>query len=49
MVTSFLWIVVFGIFGNLYIKENAEGDAGITRMKNAVCVAKSHSTLEWLC
>lgn len=34
----FLWVVVFGIFGNMYIKENAEGDAGVQRMKNAVWV-----------
>jgi len=34
----FLWVVLFGIFGNMYIKENAEGDAGVQRMKNAVWV-----------
>jgi hypothetical protein len=34
----FLWIVVFGIFGDLYIGENAEGDSGVSRMKGAVWV-----------
>lgn len=29
---------MFGIFGNLYIHANAQGDGGITRMKNAVWV-----------
>ena len=31
-----LWIALFGLFGNMYIKEDAEGNAGIKRMKNAV-------------
>jgi hypothetical protein len=34
----FLWIVVFGIFGNMYIKTDAQGDGGIERMKHAVWV-----------
>jgi len=34
----FMWIVLFGIFGKLYINENPEGDAGIQRMKNAVWI-----------
>lgn len=42
-----LWIVLFGIFGNMYIKENAEGDAGIQRMKNAVWVDLANAIL-WL-
>jgi hypothetical protein len=33
-----LWIALFGLFGNMYIKENAEGDSGVQRMKNAVWV-----------
>lgn len=33
-----LWVAVFGIFGNMYIKENAEGNGGIMRMKNAVWI-----------
>ena len=35
---SFFWLVVFGIFGKMYIREDPEGDAGIQRMKNAVWV-----------
>lgn len=31
-----LWISLFGVFGKLFIKENAEGNGGIKRMKNAV-------------
>jgi len=37
-IVFFLWIVLFGIFGNMYIKEHAEGDSGVQRMKNAVWV-----------
>lgn len=43
----FLWIVLFGIFGNMYIKENAEGDSGVQRMKNAVWVDLANALL-WL-
>jgi hypothetical protein len=32
------WMVVFGIFGKLYIPEDAEGDRGIQRMKDLVWV-----------
>lgn len=32
------YLIAFGIFGKMYIPENAEGDSGITRMKNAVWV-----------
>ena len=35
---SILWVAVFGVFGKMYIKENAEGDSGVQRMKNAVWV-----------
>jgi len=35
---SILWTAVFGIFGNMYIHEKAEGDGGIKRMKNAVWI-----------
>ena len=35
---SILWTAVFGIFGNMYIHENAEGDGGIKRMKSAVWI-----------
>jgi len=34
----FMWIVLFAIFGKLFIHENPEGDAGIERMKNAVWI-----------
>lgn len=43
----FLWVVLFGIFGNMYIKENAEGDSGVQRMKNAVWVDLANMLL-WL-
>lgn len=33
-----LWTALFGLFGNMYIKEKAEGDTGVQRMKNAVWV-----------
>lgn len=40
-----LWIALFGLFGNMYIKEDAEGNKGIKRMKNAVvCFLFSLST-----
>ncbi|OHF03361.1 hypothetical protein CORC01_01414 [Colletotrichum orchidophilum] len=42
-----LWIALFGLFGNMYIKENAEGDSGIQRMKNAVWVDLANALL-WL-
>ncbi|KAH7358659.1 hypothetical protein B0T11DRAFT_340912 [Plectosphaerella cucumerina] len=42
-----LWIAAFGIFGQMYIKEDAEGDEGIERMKNAVWVLLTNALL-WL-
>jgi len=42
-----LWIALFGVFGSMYIKENAEGDAGVQRMKNAVWVDLTNALL-WL-
>ena len=42
-----LWIALFGLFGNMYIKERAEGDAGVQRMKNAVWVDLVNALL-WL-
>ena len=33
-----LWIILFGIFGKLFIGEKADGDKGIQRMKNAVWI-----------
>ncbi|KAI9757446.1 MAG: hypothetical protein M4579_003462 [Chaenotheca gracillima] len=35
VVLSILWIVVFGIFGRLFLSEDPEGNAGIERMKRA--------------
>lgn len=43
----FLWIVLFGIFGNIYIKENTDGDWSVQRMKDAVWVDLA-SALLWL-
>ncbi|KAI0487386.1 hypothetical protein F4859DRAFT_464769 [Xylaria cf. heliscus] len=42
-----LWIVLFGIFGNLYIHEDPEGNKDIQRMKNAVWVDLANALL-WL-
>ncbi|KAI9676110.1 MAG: hypothetical protein M1817_000854 [Caeruleum heppii] len=33
-----LWLIVFGIFGKIYIQQGAKDDVGIQRMKNAVWV-----------
>jgi hypothetical protein len=43
----FFYLVLFGIFGKMYIKENAEGNKGIIRMKNAVWVDLANMIL-WL-
>ncbi|KAI1755819.1 hypothetical protein F4782DRAFT_487176 [Xylaria castorea] len=40
-----LWIVLFGIFGSLYIHENPEGNGDIQRMKNAVWVDLTNALL----
>lgn len=42
-----LWIALFGVFGKLFISANAQGDAGITRMKHAVWVDLTNALL-WL-
>jgi len=42
-----LWIALFGVFGNMYIHEHAEGDSGVQRMKNAVWVDLTNALL-WL-
>jgi len=42
-----LWIALFGLFGNMYIHANAQGDSGITRMKHAVWVDLVNALL-WL-
>lgn len=33
-----LWVAVFGLFGSMFIHENAEMDGGIQRMKSAVWI-----------
>ncbi|KAI0172405.1 hypothetical protein GGR52DRAFT_544391 [Hypoxylon sp. FL1284] len=42
-----LWIALFGLFGNMYIHEDPEGNADIQRMKNAVWVDLANAVL-WL-
>ncbi len=42
-----LWIALFGTFGKLYIHANAQGDAGIIRMKHAVWIDLTNALL-WL-
>ncbi|POS82499.1 hypothetical protein EPUL_006345 [Erysiphe pulchra] len=33
-----LWIAVFGVFGQMYINTDPQGDSSIQRMKNAVWI-----------
>ncbi|KAI9743799.1 MAG: hypothetical protein M1818_002533 [Claussenomyces sp. TS43310] len=47
VVLFIFWVALFGVFGNMYIGENPEGDSGIQRMKNAVWVDLV-SMLLWL-
>jgi hypothetical protein len=50
-VDTFVWLcylIAFGIFGKMYIPENAEGNAGIKRMKNAVWVLLTNMLLWFL-
>jgi hypothetical protein len=47
VIVLILWIAVFGLFGNMYIRENPEGNSGIQRMKNAVWVDLANLLL-WL-
>lgn len=42
------YLVAFGIFGKMYIPEDAEGNKGITRMKNAVWVLLTNMLLWFL-
>jgi hypothetical protein len=35
---AFLFLVLFGMFGNMYLREKPEGNKGIIRMKNAVWI-----------
>jgi hypothetical protein len=43
-----LWLVLFGIFGKMYIGENPEGQSGITRMIHAVWVDLINLVM-WVC
>ncbi|KAK3331152.1 hypothetical protein B0H66DRAFT_587410 [Apodospora peruviana] len=47
LILFILWIALFGLFGKMYINENAEGNADIQRMKNAVWVVFVNALL-WL-
>lgn len=47
LVLFILWIALFGVFGKMYIHEDAEGDSGVQRMKNAVWVDLANALL-WL-
>ncbi|KXX77386.1 hypothetical protein MMYC01_207198 [Madurella mycetomatis] len=42
-----LWIVLFGLFGRMYINQAVDGNADIQRMKNAVWVVLANAIL-WL-
>lgn len=46
-VRSILWVAVFGLFGKLYIKQNAHHDSSVQNMKNAVWVDLTNMLL-WL-
>lgn len=46
LVLFILWIALFGVFGSMYIHEDAEGNSGVQRMKNAVWVDLA-SALLW--
>jgi len=43
-----LWLILFGIFGKMYIGQNPNGDSGIVRMKHAVWVDLVN-LLMWTC
>ncbi|EOA83337.1 uncharacterized protein SETTUDRAFT_43162 [Exserohilum turcica Et28A] len=45
VVVFICYLVAFGIFGNMYIKEDPEGNKGITRMKNGVWVLLTNMLL----
>lgn len=48
LVLFILWIALFGVFGKMYINEDAEGDSGVQRMKNAVWVDLVNAILWFL-
>ncbi|KAK4102816.1 hypothetical protein N658DRAFT_514944 [Parathielavia hyrcaniae] len=47
LVLFILWIALFGVFGQMYINEDAHGNDDIQRMKNAVWVVLASAIL-WL-
>ncbi|UKZ74336.1 hypothetical protein TrVFT333_002001 [Trichoderma virens FT-333] len=47
LILFILWITLFGVFGKLYIYENAHGNGDIERMKHAVWVDLTGALL-WL-
>ncbi|KAL2020474.1 hypothetical protein VTK56DRAFT_8359 [Thermocarpiscus australiensis] len=47
LILFILWIVLFGLFGKMYIGEDADGNSDIQRMKNAVWVVLANALL-WL-
>ncbi|KAI0458487.1 hypothetical protein F5B21DRAFT_459894 [Xylaria acuta] len=47
VVLFILWIVLFAVFGSLYIHEDPEGNGDIQRMKNAVWIDLINALL-WL-
>ncbi|KAK4125157.1 hypothetical protein N657DRAFT_643986 [Parathielavia appendiculata] len=47
LVLFILWIALFGVFGKMYINEDAKGNGDIQRMRNAVWVVLT-SALLWL-
>ncbi|KAH8159889.1 hypothetical protein CIB48_g8359 [Xylaria polymorpha] len=40
-----LWIILFGMFADMYIREDPEGNSGIQRMKNAIWVDLTNALL----
>ena len=48
VVVFICFLVAFGIFGRMYIGEDAEGDKGVTRMKNGVWVLLPNVVLWFL-
>ena len=38
VLTSILWVAVFGLFGKIYMHADPAGNSGVQRMKNAVWI-----------
>lgn len=41
----FFWVVLFGIFGKMYLNEDPKGNAGIVRMKRAAWIDMTNMLL----